>query len=175
MGKKAPSSNQKPLLPSTLSPLLWGVFSFQRLSHLQTKLPGLPCFCPAATAVLAQTFPVALVLAHSQCACFRIMEYLSSKDWGCRGCWVSMAFSVPFSCDMELVGVSHGTHGLLYPLKCFPRGLGVHILVWHHTRILTEPPGWEFCNAQLEFPVLSKQYHSQTGRNKHKLPGPLLT
>lgn len=98
-------------------PLLWGVFraSIQRLSHLQTKLPGLPHFHPAATAVLAQMFPVALVLAHSLCAFFRIVEYLSSKDWGCRGCLVSVTSSVPFSSDTELVGASHGTHKLLYP------------------------------------------------------------
>lgn len=117
--KQEKSPKFQPRIPASFHPfpLLWGVFraSIQRLSHLQTKLSGFPCFCPAATAVLAQKFPVVLVLAHSQCAFFRIMEDLSSQDWGCRGCWVSMTFSVPFSGDMELVGVSHGTCGLLYP------------------------------------------------------------
>lgn len=80
-----------------------------------TKLPVLPYFSPATTAVLAQMFPVALVLTHSQCASFRIGEYLCSNSWGCRGFSVSMTSSVPFSSDMELVGASHGTHGVLYP------------------------------------------------------------
>lgn len=116
-GKKAPNSNQASLLPSTLSPRC-GVCSEPVSNAFPTSrqsFQGFHAFAQQQQQCFAQTFPLVLLLAHSSCAFSRMMGKYLSSNGGCGGCSVPVASSVPFSGDTELVGASHGTHGLLHP------------------------------------------------------------